>query len=325
MGCVNDRSGRLAVRELTKWFGPIVAVDGLSFTVQPGAVTGFLGPNGSGKTTTLRMLLGLVRPTAGTAHVNGMPYASLARPATVVGAVLENRGFHPSRTARGHLKACAAAIGVPDAAPDRALETVGLTEAAEHPVGRYSLGMRQRLAIAVALLGDPQVLVLDEPGNGLDPEGLVWLRGFLRDFARRDRTVLVSSHQLVEMEQTAERLVVINRGRCVYQGGLDRLRHSGGPRVLVRCAAPARLAEALARTGLTEIDSLPDGWLGVAGADPVTIGDLALASGVAVYGMVRERIDLEQLFFRLTAGQRDRPPGPAPPGLPPPLRLEAGR
>ncbi len=205
-----------------------------------------------------------------------MPYAALHRPATVVGAVLEARGFHPARTARRHLLACTAAIRVPDAAAERALQTVGLAGVADHPVGRYSLGMRQRLAVAVALLGDPRALVLDEPGNGLDPEGIAWLRGFLREFARQGRSVLVSSHLLAEMEQTADRLVVINRGRRVYQGGLDELRSSAGPRVLVRCAAPARLAEALARTGLTEIDSLPDGRLAVAGADPVRVGDTAL-------------------------------------------------
>jgi ABC-2 type transport system ATP-binding protein len=301
---VEDRSGRVTVRELSKWFGSVPAVDGVSFTVEPGAVTGFLGPNGSGKTTTLRMVLGLVRPHAGSAQINGVPYAALARPATVVGAVLEARGFHPARSAQRHLLACAAAIGVPDAAVGRALETVGLAAVAGHPVGRYSLGMRQRLAIAVALLGDPQVLILDEPGNGLDPEGIAWLRGFLRRFAGPERSVLVSSHLLVEMEQTADRLVVINRGRCVFQGGIDALRRTGSPRVLVRCASPAQLAQALARTGLTEIDSLPDGRLAVTGADPVRVGDLALAAGVAVYGMEQERVDLEQLFFRLTADQQ---------------------
>ena len=310
---MSDRTGLIAVHEVTKRFGPVTAVDGLSFTVEPGAVTGFLGPNGSGKTTTLRMILGLVRPSAGRALIDGHAYAALARPATVVGAVLEARGFHPARSARAHLLACAAVIGVADPAADRALETVGLAAVADHPIGRFSLGMRQRLAIAVALLGDPPTLILDEPGNGLDPEGIVWLRGFLREFVRRERSVLVSSHLLAEMEQTADQLVVISRGRCVYQGGLDRLRQAGGPRVLVRCADPARLADALARTGLTEIDSLADGRLAVAGADPVLVGDMALAAGVAVHGLEAERIDLEQLFFRLTAEQREHsvPPEPA--------------
>jgi ABC-2 type transport system ATP-binding protein len=322
-GDVTAPAGRISARQLSKRFGPVTAVDELSFEVEPGVVTGFLGPNGSGKTTTLRMLLGLVRPSAGAASIDGQPYAALRRPASVVGAVLDARGFHPARTARRHLLACTAAIGVPDGAAERALDTVGLAEVAEHPVGRYSLGMRQRLAVATALLGDPRALVLDEPGNGLDPEGIAWLRGFLREFARQGRSVLVSSHLLAEIEQTADQLVVINRGRRVYQGGLEALRSSVGPRVLVWCAAPAQLAEALARTGLTEIDSLPDGRLAVAGADPVRVGDTALAAGVAVYGMEQERVDLEQLFFRLTSE-----PGPvagAPATGPDPMRQWADR
>jgi ABC-2 type transport system ATP-binding protein len=161
--------------------------------------------------------------------------------------------------------------------------------------------MRQRLALAVALLGDPQVLILDEPGNGLDPEGIAWLRAFLRGFARQGRSVLVSSHLLAEVEQTADHIVVISRGRCVFQGSLDQLQGSRRARVLVRCSSQERLADALARTGVLEIDTLPDGWLGIAGADPIHIGDVALGAGVAVYGMVQEKIDLEQLFFQLTA------------------------
>jgi ABC-2 type transport system ATP-binding protein len=298
---VNDRSGRVTVRELSKRFGPVGAVDGLTFSVEPGSVTGFLGPNGAGKTTTLRMVLGLVTPTAGEARINGVPFAELDQPARVVGAVLEAQGFHPARTARNHLLACAAAIGVPDGAVDRALSTVGLADAGTRAVGGYSLGMRQRLALAVALLGDPQVLILDEPGNGLDPEGIAWLRAFLRSFARQGRSVLVSSHLLAEVEQTADHLVVISRGRCVYQGPLAQLQGSRRARVLVRCAAPERLAEALACTGVLEIDTLPDGWLGVAGTDPVHVGDVALGTGVAIYGMVHEKLDLEQLFFQLTA------------------------
>ncbi|GAA1241333.1 ABC transporter ATP-binding protein [Pseudonocardia aurantiaca] len=300
-GGVNEPNGRVTVSELSKSFGPVNAVDGLTFTVEPGAVTGFLGPNGSGKTTTLRMVLGLVTPTAGEARINGMPFAELANPARVVGAVLEAQGFHPARTARKHLLACAAAIGVPDASADHVLGTVGLLDAGDRKVGGYSLGMRQRLALAVALLGDPQVLVLDEPGNGLDPEGIAWMRAFLRGFARQGRSVLVSSHLLAEVEQTADHLVVISRGRCVFQGSLAQLQSSRRARVLVRCAAPDRLADALARTGVLEIDTLPEGWLGIAGADPVHVGDVALGAGVAIYGMVHEKIDLEQLFFQLTA------------------------
>jgi ABC-2 type transport system ATP-binding protein len=297
----DDRSGRVTVRELSKRFGAVQAVDGLTFSVEPGAVTGFLGPNGSGKTTTLRMILGLVAPTAGEARINGLRFAELPHPARVVGAVLEAQGFHPARTARAHLLACAAAIGVPDPAVEHALGTVGLGDAGGRPVGEYSLGMRQRLALAVALLGDPQVLVLDEPGNGLDPEGIAWLRAFLRSFAAQGRSVLISSHLLAEVEQTADHLVVINRGRCVYQGSLAQLQDSRSARVLVRCADPARLADAIARTGVLEIDTLSEGWLGVAGTDPVHVGDVALEAGVAIYGMVHERIELEQLFFQLTA------------------------
>jgi ABC-2 type transport system ATP-binding protein len=297
----DDRSGRVTVRELSKRFGAVHAVDGLTFSVEPGAVTGFLGPNGSGKTTTLRMILGLVAPTAGEARINGLRFVELPQPARVVGAVLEAQGFHPSRTARAHLLACAAAIGVPDVAVEHVLGTVGLGAAGGRKVGEYSLGMRQRLALAVALLGDPQVLVLDEPGNGLDPEGIAWLRAFLRSFAAQGRSVLISSHLLAEMEQTADHLVVISRGRCVYQGSLAQLQGSRGTRVLVRCADPVRLAEALARTGVLEIDTLSEGWLGVAGTDPVHVGDVALDAGVAIYGMVHERVELEQLFFQLTA------------------------
>jgi ABC-2 type transport system ATP-binding protein len=198
---------------------------------------------------------------------------------------------------------------VTDAAVDHVLGTVGLAGVADRAVGGYSLGMRQRLALAVALLGDPRTLVLDEPGNGLDPEGIAWLRTFLRGFAGQGRGVLVSSHLLAEVEQAADHLVVINRGRCVYQGPLTQLRASRRARVLVRCAAPVQLAEALARTGVLEIDTLPDGRLGVAGTDPVHVGDVALAAGVAVYGMVEEKIDLEQLFFQLTT----EPSGPPPP------------
>jgi ABC-2 type transport system ATP-binding protein len=295
-----DGSGRITVHDLTKRFGAVPAVSGLTFTVEPGQVTAFLGPNGSGKTTTLRMILGLVTPTSGEARIDGVRWAELAAPGRVVGAVLEAQGFHPGRTGRAHLRVCAAALGVPDARVEEVLALVGLTEAAGRAVGGWSLGMKQRLALAGALLGDPRVLVLDEPANGLDPEGIAWLRAFLRGFAARGRTVLVSSHLLSEVEQGVDRLIVINAGRCVYQGGLDELR--GGPRarVLVACPDPVRLAGALAAAGFPEIDTLPDGRLAVAGADAARVGDLALAAGVAVHGLVEERMDLERLFLQLT-------------------------
>jgi ABC-2 type transport system ATP-binding protein len=294
-----DGSGRIRVAGLAKRFGTVEAVRGLSFTVEPGAVTGFLGPNGSGKTTTLRAILGLVQPTSGSALVEGVPYPRLRAPARVVGAVLEAQGVHPARSARRHLQACAAAVGPPDARVEEMLGLVGLTIAADRPAGGFSLGMHQRLALAAALLGDPRILVLDEPGNGLDPQGIAWLREFLRGFARSGRTVLVSSHQLAEIGQTVDRLVVVDAGSCVYQGGLDGLR--GRATVRVRCADPAALAEALAARGVLEIDHLPSGELAVA-ADAVLVGDTALAAGVALYGLAEERGDLEQMFLRLTGG-----------------------
>ncbi|MEQ3550817.1 ATP-binding cassette domain-containing protein [Pseudonocardia nematodicida] len=296
-------SGRITVEGLGKRFGPVEAVRDLSFSVEPGAVTGFLGPNGSGKTTTLRMILGLVTPTTGRALVDGLPFADLDSPGRVVGAVLESHGGHPRRSARAHLRAAAAAIGVPDARVDEVLELVGLTEAADRAVGGFSLGMHQRLALAAALLGDPRILVLDEPGNGLDPDGIAWLRTFLNAFAASGRSVLVSSHQLAEMELTAQRLVVIDRGRCRFDGTVAALRDGHGARVLVRPADPERLAAALVADGLTEVDAVEGGWLAVASADAVRVGDLALAAGVAVHGMTEERIGLEQMFLRLLAGE----------------------
>ncbi len=299
---MDDGSGRVTVQGLTKRFGAVSAVEDLTFSVERGTVTGFLGPNGSGKTTTLRMLLGLVTPTAGQARINGVTFGELPYPARVVGAVLEAQGFHPARTARAHLRACAAAIRVPDVAVDHVLHAVGLHSVGTRNVGGFSLGMKQRLALATALLGDPQVLLLDEPANGLDPEGIAWLRTFVRGFAGQGRTVLVSSHLLAEVEQTVDHVVVISRGRCVHQGPLAALH--GRPRVLVRTPDPARLAEALSRAGMPDVAAMPDGRLAVAGAEPERVGDVALEAGVAVHGLVPEKVDLEQLFFRLTGGTR---------------------
>jgi ABC-2 type transport system ATP-binding protein len=299
---VSDRSGRITVHDLTKQFGSVTAVSGLTFTVEPGGVTGFLGPNGSGKTTTLRMILGLVTPTSGEARIEGVRFAELDAPGRVVGAVLEAQGFHPARNGRAHLRVAAAALGVPDRRVDEVLGLVGLADAAGRPVGGWSLGMKQRLALATALVGDPRVLVLDEPANGLDPEGIAWLREFLRGFARQGRTVLVSSHLLAEVEQGVDHLVVIDGGRCVYQGGLEQLRGAGQARVLVLCPDPVRLAQALAAAGVVEIDTLPDGRLGVGGVDAARVGDIALAAAVAVHGLVEERVDLEQMFLQLVSG-----------------------
>ncbi|WP_020670562.1 ABC transporter ATP-binding protein [Amycolatopsis nigrescens] len=306
----HDGSGRISVQNLSKRFGPVAAVQNLSFTVEPGSVTGFLGPNGAGKTTTLRMLLGLVTPSAGTATINGRPHDQLGHPARVVGSVLENEGFHPKRTARNHLLVYAAAIGVPDQRADEVLGLVGLSSAANRKAGDFSLGMRQRLALATALLGNPQVLVLDEPANGLDPEGIVWLRNFLRAYAREGRTVLVSSHLLSEVEQTIDQVVIISAGMTRYYGSLDQLRGSQQSRVLVQPADAGALVKALQEAGFTQVEPAPDGRVSVVGATVQQIGDLASKAGVALYGMQEERADLERLFFQLTQGQYAAPQPP---------------
>ena len=317
--------GVIEINGLTKHFGAVHAVRELSFTVQPGSVTGFLGPNGAGKTTTLRMLLGLVRPTAGTATIGGQAFEQLGNPGRVVGAVLEAQNFHPGRKARDHLRCYAAAMGVPTRRADEMIELVGLQPAARRKARGYSLGMKQRLALATALLGDPQVLVLDEPANGLDPEGIAWLRNFLRTFARSGRTVLVSSHILAEVEQTVDQVVIVSRGSCVYSGQLDDLRAGQRRRVLVEAADPSALVTALQEAGIGAIELVHDGRLSVPDVDRRQVGDIALAAGVALYGIAEERTDLEQVFFQLTSGQfagstaYGYPPpgtgyGPPPPG-----------
>ena len=217
----------VSVRALTKRFGAVDAVRDLSFDVPAGRVTGFLGPNGAGKTTTLRVLLGLVRPTAGQALIGGRRYADLPAPRRAVGAVLEAGGFHPGRTARAHLRVLAGAAGIPPARVGAVLDLVGLAADADRAVGGYSLGMRQRLWLAGALLGDPEVLILDEPANGLDPEGIAWLRGLLRDLAGEGRTVLISSHALAEVAQTADHVVIISTGRSRFAGPLSGLTDGG--------------------------------------------------------------------------------------------------
>ncbi len=304
---MHDGTGRIVVQNLTKQFGPVAAVQNLSFTVEPGSVTGFLGPNGAGKTTTLRMLLGLVTPTAGIGLINGRPFHQLGNPARVVGAVLEAQGFHPKRSARNHLRVYAAAIGVPDARADQVLQLVGLGAAGDRRAGGFSLGMKQRLALATALLGDPQVLVLDEPANGLDPEGIAWLRTFLQSYARSGRTVLISSHLLAEVEQTVDQVVIISRGQTMYYGPLDNLRNSQQSRVLVQPSDTAALVAALQADGVTSIEQVPDGRIAVAGVEAKQVADLALKAGVSIYGIQEEKADLEQLFFQLTSGQYAAP------------------
>ncbi|KAA2254327.1 ATP-binding cassette domain-containing protein [Solihabitans fulvus] len=300
---MHDGSGRIVVQGLTKQFGQVAAVQNLSFTVEPGSVTGFLGPNGAGKTTTLRMLLGLVSPTGGHSTINGLPFGQLGNPGRVVGAVLEAQGFHPKRSARNHLRVYAAAMGVPDERADQVLQLVGLGGAADRGAGGFSLGMKQRLALATALLGDPQVLVLDEPANGLDPEGIAWLRGFLQSFARSGRTVLISSHLLAEVEQTVDQVVIISRGQTMYYGPLENLRRSQQQRVLVQPSDGAALVTALQAEGITAIEQIPDGRLAISGVDAKQVGDIAAKAQISIYGIQVEQIDLERIFFQLTSGQ----------------------
>lgn len=327
---MQDGSGRIVVQNLSKNFGQVAAVQNLSFQVEPGSVTGFLGPNGAGKTTTLRMLLGLVTPTAGFTTINGQPFNHLGNPARVVGAVLEAQGFHPSRTARNHLKVYAAAMGVPDQRADEVLNLVGLGAAGDRGAGGFSLGMKQRLALATALLGDPQVLVLDEPANGLDPEGIAWLRTFLKAFASSGRTVLISSHLLAEVEQTIDQVVIISRGQTMYYGMLDDLRKSQQSRVIVQPADPSALVDALRGAEIANVQALPDGKIAVVGATVQQIGDVAAKAGVALYGVQEEKADLEQLFFQLTSGQyaapgqvqHGQPPAVLPGGYPQPVQYQ---
>ncbi len=291
----------VTVAHLTKRFGPITAVDDLSFTVGPGRVTGFLGPNGAGKTTTLRTVLGLVAPTAGTTTIGGLAYRDLPDPLRRVGAALEATGFHAGRTGRNHLRVLAATARIPDGRVDEVLGLVGLAESANRRVGGYSMGMRQRLALGSAMLGDPGVLVLDEPANGLDPEGIAWLRGFLRYLAGQGRTVLVSSHVLSEVEQTVDDVIIIARGRLVRQAPLADLEQSAATRV--RTPTPQALVTAL-QAGGWQVEPDPaggDGALRVPGATPAEIGALAHRAGIELHELSRLAGDLEDVFLSLTA------------------------
>jgi ABC-2 type transport system ATP-binding protein len=295
----------ISVEALTKDFGTVRAVDQLSFRVEPGNVTGFLGPNGAGKTTTLRVLLGLVSPTSGTATIDGRRYADLPDPMRMVGASLEASSFHPGRTARDHLRVLALSAGIPPSRADEAIAQVALTEAADRRVGGYSLGMRQRLALAAALLGDPQVLLLDEPANGLDPEGIAWLRGFLRHFASQGRTVLVSSHVLAEVQQTVDHVVIISRGRLVTSSPLAALTQNHAADVRVRTPDAGRLQAALETQG-AEVRTA-DGVLHVSGLSPAEIGRTALREAVELHELVQEESDLEQVFLALTDSEGAQP------------------
>jgi ABC-2 type transport system ATP-binding protein len=292
----------ITIEGLTKRFGPVTAVDDLSFEVDQGTVVGFLGPNGAGKTTTLRMLLGLVTPTAGTARIDGRPYRGLPDPIRHVGAVLEASSFHPGRSARNHLRVVATAAGLPYARADAVLDQVGLAGAARRRVGGFSLGMRQRLGLAAALLGDPQVLILDEPANGLDPEGVHWLRGLLRQLADQGRTVLVSSHVLAEVAQTVDQVVIIAAGRLVTQSTLAALTARTDQLVRVRTPQAETLRSLLAAQG---IQANPDGadQLLAAGTTTETVGTAAAGAGIVIYEMGAERSNLEDVFLQLTTQQ----------------------
>ncbi len=290
----------ITVEGLSKSFGTVRAVDDLSFSTSAGRVTGFLGPNGAGKTTTLRMLLGLVTPTAGKALVEGRSYADLVQPLRVVGAALESSDFHPGRSARNHLRVIATAGELEPARVDEVLELVGLAEAADRRAGQFSLGMRQRLALAAALLGDPRVLVLDEPANGLDPEGIAWLRQFLRHLAGQGRTVLVSSHVLSEVQQTVDDVVIITRGRLVRQASLAELDDPAARGTVVRTPSPDSLHAALAAAGLAGAAPTGDGGWVVAAATPQSVGAAAFAGGVELHQLTAQESDLERTFLELT-------------------------
>ena len=288
-------STTIEIADLAKSFGPVRAVDGLTFAVNPGQVTGFLGPNGAGKTTTLRMLLGLVRPSSGSATFGGVEYRDLPRPLETVGTALEASSFHPGRSARNHLRVYALAAGIPQSRVDEVLAQVGIAEFADRRVGGYSLGMRQRLGLAFALLGDPGVLVLDEPVNGLDPEGIKWIRSFLRQLAAEGRTVLVSSHLLGEVQQSVDRVVIISHGALVYEGGLAEL--EGGPRVIVDAPDRTALASALGAAGAT-VEETPAG-LAVTGLSPERVGAIASTAGVALRHLAAEQTGIEKAFLEL--------------------------
>ncbi|QOC90514.1 ABC transporter ATP-binding protein [Micromonospora craniellae] len=295
---------QIVVSGLTKQYRNVLAVNNLSFTIEPGRVTGFLGPNGAGKTTTLRMLLNLVTPSAGDATIGGRRYPDLVDPLRHVGAVLEASSAHKGRTGINHLRVICAAAGLPRQRADEALAMVGLSPAAKRKFKGYSLGMKQRLGIAAAMLGDPRVLILDEPANGLDPEGIRWMRGFLKGLAAEGRTVLVSSHLLSEMQLLADDVVIIAAGQLVRQGPVDQVLGSmaQGARVRVRTPQADALTAALA-DGPATVQADEQGTLLIAGVDAPTVGRAALAAGVELHELSTERPDLERVFLELTAGK----------------------
>ncbi|QTE30309.1 ABC transporter ATP-binding protein [Pengzhenrongella sicca] len=310
--------GVVVIDHLTKTFGPVRAVDDLSFTVRPGRVTGFLGPNGAGKTTTLRILLGLVRASAGSATIGGRAYADLSRPMRSVGAALEAASFHPGRSALDHLRVYAPQAGVSDARCHEVLALVGLADVADRRAGGFSLGMRQRLALATTLLGDPQVLLLDEPANGLDPEGIAWLRAFLRHLAAQGRTVIVSSHVLSEVEQTVDDVVIIARGRLVHASSLAELAALAEPSVRVSSPDAAGLDRMIADAGwLGAVDaSVPRdaGTVVLRRVSAPEVGARAFAARLELSELAPRDVGLEGTFLRLVDVRPADEPATTTPG-----------
>lgn len=294
----------IEVAGLTKRFGSTLAVDDLSFSVKPGRITGFLGPNGAGKSTTMRVVLGLVKPTAGTTSVLGVQYRDLQHPVRRVGVLLETFDAHPGRSGRNHLRVLALAGGIPRSRVDEVLGLVELRDAARRRVKGYSLGMRQRLGLAAALLGDPEVLVLDEPANGLDPQGIRWLRDFLRSLASEGRTILISSHVLSEVAQTVDDVVIIHRGKLIRQAAMADVETMAAGSTIVRSPTAERLAELL---GEAHIEATPglDGGLSVA-APPERVGELAAEHRIVLHELSVERASLEEVFLELTGDPGER-------------------
>jgi ABC-2 type transport system ATP-binding protein len=301
----------IEVHELSKSYRGKLVVDRLSFTVQSGRVTGFLGPNGAGKSTTMRLIVGLDHPVSGSATIGGRRYAELPRPLRVVGALLDAESVHPGRSAYNHLLFLAQSQGIPRGRVSEVLDLVGLHEVATDRAGTFSLGMRQRLGIAVALLGDPQVLILDEPINGLDPDGIFWIRNLMKHLAGEGRTVFVSSHLMSEMSVTADNLIVIGRGRLIANCSTQEfIGHSSHKSVLVKCADPARLRTVLAGVGGRISDDV-DGAVTVRSLDARHIGELAARAGIVLWELSPQLASLEDAFRELTHDNRDfsAPPG----------------
>ncbi len=313
---------QIEVAGISKRFGSAVAVDDLSFSVRPGAVTGFVGPNGAGKSTTMRMMLALDRPDAGRATFDGLPYRQIPDPMRSVGALLDAKAVHPRRSARNHLRMYAASNGIPDSRVDEVMGLVGLADVASRRAGGFSLGMAQRLGLALALLGDPPVVILDEPANGLDPDGIIWIRTFMRYLADQGHSVFVSSHLLSELGQVVDDLVVIGKGRLLALGSLHDVLGTGG-RDVVTVVSPdaARLAELIRGRGATADRAAPtdgpyddaptgagtaeSGRIEVHGLDAVAIGELAAAHGIVLHELTPREPSLEDAYLRLTSDSRE--------------------